>query len=143
VLSSSYLRTEPRWAEDTRIHLVGPAQKLTLQIIGGPVCAIYYQGEYSYWQVRLSSNEMGWMAEGDLKEYYLARRSSRSAVKFSPVLKTRAKYKLHTDTELFETCVGYSSPEKFFPPPPFDCAEKRSAQGLQGWKEFFWIPIGG
>jgi hypothetical protein len=69
--SSSYLRTEPRWAEDTRIRLVGPAEKLTLQITGGPICAIYDKGEYSYWQVELSNGEKGWMAEGDLKEYYL------------------------------------------------------------------------
>ena len=72
MLSSSYLRMEPRWAEDTLLHLVDPTQKLTIQVIGGPVCAIYNQGEYSYWQVRLSSNELGWIAEGDLKEYYLA-----------------------------------------------------------------------
>jgi hypothetical protein len=36
----------------------------------------------------------------------------------------------------------YSSPEKFFPLSPFDCAGERSAQGLKNWKEFFWIPIG-
>jgi hypothetical protein len=73
MLSSSYLRTKPLWAEDTRIRLVSPARqaKLTLKITGGPVCAIYNQGEYSYWQVELSSGAKGWMAEGDLKEYYL------------------------------------------------------------------------
>ena len=71
VVSSSYLRTEPRWADDTRIRLVGPSEKLTIQIVGGPICAIYDKGEYSYWQVELSSGETGWMAEGDLKAYYL------------------------------------------------------------------------
>ncbi len=71
VLTSSYLRTEPRWDEKTRIRLVSPAEKLTIQITGGPVCAIYNQGEYSYWQVELSNGKNGWMAEGDLKEYYL------------------------------------------------------------------------
>ena len=71
VISSSYLRSEPLWSEGTRIRLVGPSEKLTVQISGGPLCAIYDQGEYSYWQVELSSGETGWMAEGDLKAYYL------------------------------------------------------------------------
>ena len=71
VLSSSYLRTEPRWDEKTRIRLVSPTEKLTIKITGGPVCAIYNKGEYSYWQVDLSNGKTGWMAEGDLQEYYL------------------------------------------------------------------------
>lgn len=72
VLTSSYLRTEPHWAEETRIRLVSPTEKLILEIIAGPVCAIYNKGEYSYWQVQLPSDKKGWMAEGDLNEYYLA-----------------------------------------------------------------------
>lgn len=74
VLSSSYLRTKPIWSAETQVRLVKPSDKLTSQITGGPVCAIYDKGEYSYWQVELSSGEKGWMAEGDLKEYYLARK---------------------------------------------------------------------
>lgn len=69
--AGSYLRTSPRWADSTRIRQVKPAEKLTIEIVGGPVCAIYDQGEYSYWQVELSSGEKGWLAEGDTKEYYL------------------------------------------------------------------------
>ena len=72
ILSSSYLRTEPRWDEKTRIRLVSPTEKLTIKITGGPVCAIYNKGEYSYWQVDLSNGKKGYMAEGDLTEYYLA-----------------------------------------------------------------------
>lgn len=63
--TGSYLRTSPIWADDTRVRQVEPAEKLTIEILGGPVCAIYNQGEYSYWQVKLSSGEKGWLSEGD------------------------------------------------------------------------------
>ena len=71
-LASSYLRSAPFWADATRIRLIGPADNLGIQIIGGPVCALYNLGEYSYWQVQLSNGQTGWMAEGDFKQYYLA-----------------------------------------------------------------------
>jgi hypothetical protein len=53
---------------------VASTEKLKFDIMTEPVCAIYDKGEYSYWQIELSSGEKGWMAEEDLKEYYLARK---------------------------------------------------------------------
>lgn len=70
--ASSYLRSAPLWSDATRIRLIGPADNLGIQIVAGPVCALYNLGEYSYWQVQLSNGQTGWMAEGDFKQYYLS-----------------------------------------------------------------------
>lgn len=71
ILTNTYFRKAPRWSEETRIRLVGP-QDGPVQIIGGPVCGLYKNGEYVYWQVQLPNGEQGWMAEGDFQQTYLA-----------------------------------------------------------------------
>jgi hypothetical protein len=73
ILTSTYFRREPRWAEETRLRLVGPNDG-PVQIIGGPVCGLYKNGEYVYWQVQLANGEQGWLAEGDYQQTYLEKR---------------------------------------------------------------------
>lgn len=73
ILISTYFRSAPRWGEETRIRLVGP-EAGPVQIIGGPVCGLYRNGEYVYWQVEMASGERGWMAEGDFQQNYLVKR---------------------------------------------------------------------
>lgn len=64
-----YLRSEPRWAEDTRLNQVPPNTKM--EIIGGPTCAMYNKGVYVYWQVRLENGKEAWIAEGDAQGAYI------------------------------------------------------------------------
>jgi len=65
-----YVRSEPRWAEETRLQQLPPGAEMT--IIGGPVCAPYDKGVYVYWQVRLPNGAEVWIAEGDPQGPYIA-----------------------------------------------------------------------
>jgi len=64
-----YLRSEPRWAEETRLKQVKP--NLEMEVVGGPVCAPYKKGIYVYWQVRLPNDATAWVAEGDPQGPYI------------------------------------------------------------------------
>ena len=64
-----YIRSEPRWAEDTRLKQLRPG--VQMEIIGGPVCALYNKGIYVYWQARLPNGEEVWIAEGDPQGAYI------------------------------------------------------------------------
>lgn len=73
ILIGTYLRSEPRWSNETRIRILdkkdGP-----MKIIGRPVCGLYKNGEYVYRQVQLPNGEQGWMAEGNFTQTYLSKR---------------------------------------------------------------------
>lgn len=73
ILVGTYLRSEPRWSNETRIRILNK-QDGPVTIIGGPVCGLYKNGEYVYWQVQLPNGEQGWMAEGDFTQTYLSKR---------------------------------------------------------------------
>ncbi len=71
-----WLRSAPRAEESTRLTQLSSTNPYMLSIIDGPVCA----GKYVYWQVQYDliggppseDATTGWLAEGDLQEYYLA-----------------------------------------------------------------------
>ncbi len=68
-IDTVYLRSEPRWAEETRLKLLKPG--VEMKIIGGPICAPYPKGVYVYWQVRLPDGSTAWIAEGDPQGMYI------------------------------------------------------------------------
>ncbi len=66
-----YVRSEPRWAEETRLKQLQPG--VEMEIIEGPVCAPYNKGVYVYWKVRLPNGDEVWIAEGDPQGAYIER----------------------------------------------------------------------
>jgi hypothetical protein len=68
-----WLRSEPRVDTSTRVRQFLRYPPYRVWVVGGPLC-----GTYVYWQVELSElgedgeTLVGWLAEGDLEEYYLA-----------------------------------------------------------------------
>ena len=71
LLSQTYLRDAPFWSEETLIRLLNPEEGQSVEILQGPVCVLNAGGETANWKVQLSSGESGWLAEGDLYQYYL------------------------------------------------------------------------
>lgn len=71
LLSQTYLRNAPLWSGETRVRLLDLGEGLTIDILNGPICVLNVNGETANWQVQLSSGESGWLAEGDLYQYYL------------------------------------------------------------------------
>lgn len=72
LLTIAWSRTEPRWADNTEIERLSPRRRREITILAGPVCAIYPDGEYLYWQVKIMPDDViVWLAEGSLKEYFL------------------------------------------------------------------------
>jgi hypothetical protein len=53
---------------NSRIRTNPPGTQLT--IIGGPVCEPYQAGAYLWWQVRSSTDQIGWSAEGSLTQNF-------------------------------------------------------------------------
>jgi hypothetical protein len=72
ITNGLWLRTEPRVDQSTRKRQFNRYPPYVARIVGGPVCETYV-----YWQVELygfgenADALQGWLAEGDLKEYYL------------------------------------------------------------------------
>ncbi|MBK8022100.1 MAG: Ig-like domain-containing protein [Chloroflexi bacterium] len=57
------LRAEPLTGQ----VLTNLTRGMTVSVIGGPTCA----GNFAWWQVQLNDGSTGWLAEGDLTEYYV------------------------------------------------------------------------
>ena len=72
ITNGLWLRSEPRVDDSTQIRKLLRYVPYLIQITGGPVCE-----QYVYWQVDVSTfgegseTIQGWLAEGDLEEYYL------------------------------------------------------------------------
>jgi hypothetical protein len=67
-----WMRSDPRADNSTRVRKFLRFAPFAIHVIGGPVC-----DKYVYWQVEVSEfgeggkTTQGWLAEGDLEEYYL------------------------------------------------------------------------
>jgi hypothetical protein len=67
-----WLRSAPQADESTKIKKFLRNAPVNIRIVDGPVCE-----KYVYWQVEISTfgeaseTTRGWLAEGDLQEYYL------------------------------------------------------------------------
>ena len=72
VTDGLWLRSEPRVDESTKIRQYLRNPPVMIHVIDGPVC-----DKYVYWQVEVSTfgegseSIQGWLAEGDLEEYYI------------------------------------------------------------------------
>lgn len=74
VTNDLLLRSEPRASDDTRIRTYDATDPVSVMILEGPVCT----EKFVYWKVSIGiigegvpEPETGWMAEGDLREYFL------------------------------------------------------------------------
>lgn len=74
VTNDLLLRSEPRADPGTRIRAYDATDPVVVKVIGGPVCT----EKFVYWNVSIQifsdqyiPPKEGWMAEGDLNEYYL------------------------------------------------------------------------
>lgn len=75
VTNDLWLRSAPRPGDDTEIRTYDSTAPVYIEVIDGPVCT----EKFVYWQVRIGligegapDPEIGWLAEGDLNEYFLA-----------------------------------------------------------------------
>lgn len=71
LLSQTYLRNAPLWSEETQVRLLDPGEGQSIEVLRGPVCVLNAGGETANWQVQFANGESGWLAEGDLYQYYL------------------------------------------------------------------------
>ena len=68
-----WMRSEPRAEESTKVRKFARYAPYMIRVIGGPVCETYL-----YWQVQVTEfgeggqSTQGWLAEGDVNEYYIA-----------------------------------------------------------------------
>jgi hypothetical protein len=67
------LRSSPEYLDNNTLVKLSPDTYFT--ILDGPVCGEYPGGEFVYWHVEIQNNDgsamQGWIAEGDLENYYI------------------------------------------------------------------------
>jgi hypothetical protein len=72
ITNGLWMRSEPRVDNSTRVRQFLRYAPYMVRVIGGPVCE-----KYIYWEVEVvgfgeaGESKRGWLAEGDLQEYYL------------------------------------------------------------------------
>lgn len=72
ITNGLWLRSEPRADTSTKVRQFLRYAPVMIHVIGGPVCE-----KFTYWQVEVSEfgeggdTLQGWLAEGDLQEYYI------------------------------------------------------------------------
>ena len=72
ITDAVFLRSEPKVSDSNKLSRLLQYPGVTIKVTDGPVC-----DKYVYWKVDVSTfgeggqTTSGWLAEGDLKEYYL------------------------------------------------------------------------